>query len=140
MAEGETETRMDESIRLAIPASADFVVLARFTAGAIATRAGFDIEELQDLQLAVDELIAAHDFFDQQDEIELEFTRRGDQVEITCRSARASSGDKPVSGDDSREFSRQLLDALVDDHGDTASDVRLSAWLRKSRHSRTDGS
>ena len=49
--EGDTD-RVD----LTLPNEGDYVALARFAAGVVAVRAGFDLEEVQDLQLAVDEM------------------------------------------------------------------------------------
>lgn len=137
--EDELEARTTEKIRLRFPASADLVALARFTAGVIATRSGFDIEELQDLQLAVDELIAVHVRLDEVAEVDLEFVRTGDEVEITCRSPRPVPQGAPSPGEDTAEFSRQILDALVDEHGETLDGPQPCAWLRKSRGSHSDG-
>ncbi len=47
---------MNDLIELCIPVKADLVVLARLTAATVASRAGFDVEEIEDLRLAVDEL------------------------------------------------------------------------------------
>ena len=47
---------MSEAVELIIPVQSDLVVLARLTAATVASRAGFDVEEVEDLRLAVDEL------------------------------------------------------------------------------------
>ena len=44
---------------LTVPNDGDYVALARFAAGIVAVRAGFELEEVQDLQLAVDEMYAS---------------------------------------------------------------------------------
>ncbi len=52
-----TDTLGDgDCVVLTFPARGDLVVLARLVASAISTRVGFDIEELEDLRLAVGEL------------------------------------------------------------------------------------
>ena len=45
-----------DRVLLTFPARGDLVVLARLVASAISARVGFDIEELEDLRLAVGEL------------------------------------------------------------------------------------
>ena len=47
---------MSDLVTLSIPVSADLLVLVRLTAATVASRAGFDVEEIEDLRLAVDEL------------------------------------------------------------------------------------
>ena len=47
---------MSEAVELIIPVQSDLVVLARLTAATVASRAGFNVEEVEDLRLAVDEL------------------------------------------------------------------------------------
>ena len=45
-----------DRVELRFPARGDLIVLARLVTSAISARAGFDIEELEDLRLAVGEL------------------------------------------------------------------------------------
>ena len=47
---------MGDRVELTFPARGDLMVLARLVSSAISARAGFDIEELEDLRLAVGEL------------------------------------------------------------------------------------
>ncbi len=47
---------MTDIVELSIPVTADLVVLARLTASTVASRSNFDVEEVEDLRLAVDEL------------------------------------------------------------------------------------
>ena len=45
-----------ELIRLSVPASLEFVRIVRLTASGIASRLGFDVDEVENLRVAVDEL------------------------------------------------------------------------------------
>ena len=45
-----------ETIRLAVPAALEYVRIVRLTASGVASRLGFDVEEIEDLRVAVDEL------------------------------------------------------------------------------------
>jgi hypothetical protein len=53
---GKSGTRVAEVVHLTVPGLLEFVRVARLTAAAVATRLGFDVEELEDLRVAVDEL------------------------------------------------------------------------------------
>jgi serine/threonine-protein kinase RsbW len=54
-----TEQTKTEPIELVLPADTRLVRVARLVASGVATTAGFDVEELEDLRIAVDELCAA---------------------------------------------------------------------------------
>ena len=56
MADAHDSLRTGDRIELKFPARGDLIVLARLVTSAISARAGFDIEELEDLRLAVGEL------------------------------------------------------------------------------------
>jgi serine/threonine-protein kinase RsbW len=128
-----------DRIELRFPARGDLIVLARLVTSAIAGRAGFDIEQLEDLRLAVGELclltLQGHDatFGD----LCLELTVLGDAIGVVCAleraSAAGSSGAVPEEADESARLSEQILDALVDEHGRESQDGSLRAWLRKRR-------
>lgn len=45
-----------ETVRLTVPAALEYVRIVRLTASGVASRLGFDIEEIEDLRVAVDEL------------------------------------------------------------------------------------
>jgi serine/threonine-protein kinase RsbW len=45
-----------ETIRLTVPAALEFIRIVRLTASGVASRLGFDVEEIEDLRVAVDEL------------------------------------------------------------------------------------
>lgn len=127
-----------ETIELSFPANPDLVVLARFTAATVAARAGFDVEEIEDLRLAVDELFVS---FGPMDDgcIRLELDRIEDTVSIVgsfepfsplTRSAQESWDE---TWERAAELSELLLDSLVDAHGRKDVNGKPSAWLRKTR-------
>ena len=45
-----------EEIRLSVPASLEYVRIVRLTTSAMASRFGFDVDEIENLRVAVDEL------------------------------------------------------------------------------------
>lgn len=136
---GTVETEQREIIELSFPANVDLVVLARFTAAAVAARAGFDVEEIEDLRLAVDELCVSFGPIEESESVRLQFMRNDHSVRIVCEFERPnlpvgdpapfnSDGLNPQRADD---LSRQLLDALVDAHGRDDRDQKPCAWLEK---------
>jgi hypothetical protein len=131
--------RVSDVIDLSLPAGADLLVLARLTAATVASRAGFDVEEIEDLRLAVDELCVSllHEGADGR--LNLAFTRDDTLIEVSCtfRPASTSNGTS-AEGNALQGLSAQILDALVDEHGreNLAGDDR--AWLRKRRSRQED--
>jgi serine/threonine-protein kinase RsbW len=125
-----------DRIELTFPARGDLIVLARLVTSAVSARAGFDIEELEDLRLAVGELClltlqgsdAGHG------ELSLELTVLGDAIGAVCTlgGAAAACGPSP-DGDETAQLSQQILDALVDEHGRERQDEAVRAWLQKRR-------
>jgi len=136
-----TDLRKRELVELQIPGNVDHVVLARFTAATVGARAGFDIDEIEDLRLAVDELCVSFGPVEENKNLRMEFLRVDDTVRITCRFETLAPGeDSPSASDSSRvdwgrtdELSRQLLNALVDDHGREALGPDPCAWVQKQR-------
>ncbi len=142
MIETSPKTVKDEVIELSFPAHGDLITLARFTAATVAVRAGFDVEEIEDLRLAVDELCASFGPLRGDRLLRIEYRRIEDTVEVKCilDPPVAGSSEKegaPVDDGDwgGLELSEQLLDALVDAHGREAVGEMRCAWLRKRRTS-----
>ena len=127
-----------DQLRLTVPNHGDFVSLARFAAGVAAVRAGFDIEEVQDLQLAVDEMYASSGVLRRQGNATIDINRSNSEVFISLTfdptSESPPADDSRASQD--KELSLQLLSALVDEHGSSTDDQGSpSVWLRKSHPS-----
>jgi len=139
---GETEEAVEtlgdgDRVVLAFPARGDLVVLARLVASAISTRVGFDIEELEDLRLAVGELclLALQGSDDRHGDLQLEFTVSSEALDISCTLGGAAAAAYSPDDDSAEadELSEQILAALVDEHGREQEDGSVRAWLRKRR-------
>jgi hypothetical protein len=140
--EGVVRTSEREVIEISIPGSVDLVVLARFTAATIGARAGFDLDEIDDLRLAVDELSVSFGPLDVETRLRYTFLREGDTVNVRCtREPSDGEGDGGVGHSErdlidwqqARELSAQLLDELVTTHGREIANGRSVAWLTKER-------
>jgi anti-sigma regulatory factor (Ser/Thr protein kinase) len=130
-----------ECIHLSFPAAVDLVVIARFTAATIAARAGFGIDAIEDLRLAVDELCISLGPLSDDKALTLRFERADDMVEITASfagvpGARDELQAQPPDAmwEQGRQLSERLLDSLVDEHGGEIRDGRRCTWLRKYRN------
>jgi serine/threonine-protein kinase RsbW len=126
-----------DQVVLTFPARGDLVVLARLVASAISTRVGFDIEELEDLRLAVGELclLAMQGSDARHGDLRLEFTVLFESLDIACTlvGALPAGNARDADGDEADELSEQILAALVDEHGREQRDGSVRAWLRKRR-------
>jgi serine/threonine-protein kinase RsbW len=125
-----------DRIELTFPARGDLIVLARLVTSAISARAGFDIEELEDLRLAVGELclltLQGHD--SRYGDLRLELSVMDDAIGVQCTLEHAAPGGATAPDEDeSSRLSQQILDALVDEHGRESQDGSVRAWLRKRR-------
>ncbi len=130
---------MTDMVELTIPVRADLVVLARLTATTVASRADFDVEEIEDLRLAVNELCVSLVESGGSGRLHLEFSREDDRIEVSCTYHPGSDGDATEPADASLDgLSSRILDALVDEHGHDSEDGQHRAWLRK-RRARPDG-
>ena len=140
--EGALRTSEREVIEISIPGSVDLVVLARFTAATIGARAGFDLDEIDDLRLAVDELSVSFGPLEAETRLRYTFLREGDTVNVRCtREPSEDDGDGGaghserdlIDWQQARELSAQLLDELVTTHGREIAHGRSVAWLTKQR-------
>jgi serine/threonine-protein kinase RsbW len=122
------------SIRLRIPASSAWVVLARTTATACCARLDFDIERLEDVRLAVDEvagLLIAQSR--PGSDISCVFTPYDDGRLDIALSAATDTGVLPQTD----TFAWAVLTALVDDVRATVDSAELTVLLRTSRNATT---
>ncbi len=118
-------------VELSIPVKADLVVLARLTAATVASRAGFGVDEIEDLRLAVEELCLSLVGPDDNGRLRFAYRRTDDAVTITCAFEPEAAGAAVSRTGD--ELSLRILDALVDEHGRTDGGGDPTAWLRKRR-------
>ncbi len=141
-ADGEaSEVRtLSEPVELSIPVQSDLILLARLTAATVASRAGFDVEEVDDLRLAVDELCVLVADDGGSGRLRLTFTTTENAVEVVCAldGGETQDGGRPDEHGE-RELSVRILDALVDEHGEEFDGGQRRGWLHKRgvRHGRS---
>jgi serine/threonine-protein kinase RsbW len=121
---------LDGPIELALPADTRLLRLVRLVASGLASTAGFDVDELDDLRIAVDEAVAS-------------LLEGGDGTRLTLRfevgdSEVGMSGSTPASPGtaldaDRVELSTQILAAVCDDHDLDVTDGNVRVRISKRR-------
>jgi serine/threonine-protein kinase RsbW len=116
-----------EAVRLSLPASPDFVRIVRLAASGIATNLGFDVDELDDLRVAVGELVNLTLEVCTPETLEVLFTIDGKELRVEGSAPAAE--DRVVELD---TLTRQILDAFLDGYAIEIADgrVRFSCTLR----------
>ncbi|MFN8038508.1 MAG: hypothetical protein U0Q07_04770 [Acidimicrobiales bacterium] len=118
----------DDQIRLVIPAQPEYGRIARITASSLALRLGFGFAEIEDLRLAVDEMIILLLRADgESGTISLTFTVVPDGLEVDAEAAggdvptgateRAADGGRGAAEAAARARFEELVDDIVDAHG-----------------------
>lgn len=137
-------------IELSIPAQPVLLQLVRLTAGVVASRADLDLDDVEDLRLAVDELcLSLIGPAGTSGRLLLRYRWEEEAIEVSCTlvadegesAGSETGGGRPDRGAQvlgqaeylRQELSSQILDALVDEHGEVDSDGSTQAWLRMRR-------
>jgi hypothetical protein len=108
---GGTGVVASETVRLTIPATLEFVRIVRLVASGVGTRVGFDVGEIEDVRVAVDELTSLLVDVSRGETLQVDFTPHADRLEIEGRAEVDSAA--PLTVED---LSRQILAAVVDEY------------------------
>jgi hypothetical protein len=100
-------------IRLVIPTANDHIRFARLMASAVAARLGFDYDTIEDLRIAVSELCTVVTEGIPRGELTLTISGDSAGVRITGRAPLTPGSPPPEAPG---ELSRQILDAVADEH------------------------
>ena len=121
-------------VRLVVPAAPEYLRLVRLTAAGLASRLGFNFDEVEDLRIAVDELCfhllgGAGDEDGDGDGRTMDLTYSAGEDFITITGSTGLTGPVPAPSD----LSEQILDALVDEHEVSGGDGVIMFRLKKKR-------
>jgi hypothetical protein len=120
-----------QRVELSFPARPDMAFLARMTAAAVASRADFGLDQVEDLRLAIDELyITLVGERGAEGDVRLIFEWTAEAVRITGSLMGAPAGGTQVSVSD---LSGRILDALVDAHGVDDGSEAPCMWMSVRR-------
>lgn len=116
-------------VRVVVPAQTDFLQLLRLNVAGVLGDAGFTIEEIDDVKIAVEELAAILLRAGDGDELDVTIALEPDGATITGRRAAGSSQDVELE-----DFVATILDAVVDssavDHDGSTATFTLRKRLR----------
>jgi hypothetical protein len=114
--QGARDVTRQAEVRLAVPAAPQFVRLVRLAAADIGARAGFGLDEIDDLRMAVDELCFALTGLEGRDgELELHFSLDGPEV-LVEGVGRFSTPGAPPELNPHAVIRDQILGAVLDEH------------------------
>jgi serine/threonine-protein kinase RsbW len=122
-----------DTVRIKIPASPAYVQVVRLVAAGLASRLKFTIDDIEDLKIAVDELCAyLTGAQGREGDLDVRFTVTDDRIEIAGLGILAP-GQKIRT--DLTDFSRMILDTVVDSATLNSTNGRPAFNLVKSRRS-----
>jgi len=102
-----------DEVRLAVPATPEFLRLARVTATGLASRLGFTYDEVEDLRLAIDELCyTLIGNSGRRGQVSLRYLMTSDGLQIEGIGQFDDGAEEPTISD----LTRQILRALVDSY------------------------
>jgi serine/threonine-protein kinase RsbW len=99
----------EDVVRLVVPASLEYVRIVRLTASGVASRLGFDVDEIENLRVAVDELASTLVDSGGGGSLELTFASSDGELRIEGRTDANGSTDLALD-----ELSSQILRAVCD--------------------------
>jgi serine/threonine-protein kinase RsbW len=106
----DTELRED-AVRLTVPAALEFVRIIRLTGSGVASRLGFDVEEIENLRVAIDELASMA--IEAADGGMLEITFESSENELRIEGCAPAKAGAEVGID---ALTGQILKAVIDDY------------------------
>lgn len=122
------ETTHEDAVRLSVPASLEYVRIVRLTGSGVASRLGFDIEEIENFRVALDELASMAIDVASGGELEMTFFTTDSELRVDGRAPIADGVEVAVES-----LTAQILKAVIDDYELRADDghVRFSCVTRR---------
>ncbi len=104
---------MSDIITLNIPSKPEYLLTARLAASSVASRMGFDVNDIEDIKTATAESLVIMMHQQHCEEIKIAFLNHPERLEVTvvC-TLRSKSHIEPSEEDDS--LSKYLIEALAD--------------------------
>lgn len=119
-----------QHVVLTVPAQPEFLRVVRMTASGLGSRLGFNLDEVDDLRLALDELCFALIGKGVEGDLKLTYILESNALIIDGEVAIGSIAEQSAG---LNELSRQILTALVDDHEIRISETAHTFSLTKRR-------
>jgi serine/threonine-protein kinase RsbW len=101
----------EDAVRLSVPTSLEYVRIVRLNASGVATRLGFDVDEIENLRVAVDELASMVVDAATPGRLDVEFSTNGSELRIEGAAPVAPGTEVGID-----DLSAQILKAVCDDY------------------------
>lgn len=104
-------TESPEAVHLSVPSALEYVRIVRLAASGVASRLGFDVDEIENLRVAIDELTSMAIDLSAPGTLEVTFVTTDDELRVTGRAPVAPGRDVVIE-----DLTEQILKAVSDDH------------------------
>jgi serine/threonine-protein kinase RsbW len=111
----------DDAVHLSVPAALEYVRIVRLTGSGVASRLGFDVEEIENFRVALDELASMAIEVAAKGNLDVTFFTTDDELRVTGRAPVANGADVGVD-----TLTAQILKAVIDDYELQTSDGYVS--------------
>ncbi len=120
---------MSELVSLIIPAKPDYFLTARLTVSSVASRMGFDVNDVEDIKTAVAESLLIILNEEKSSEIKIEITNEKESIIVDVSGVQGEAQKVEIKQDDC-SLSRYLIEALADEsffsqEGEAVNNIRL---------------
>jgi serine/threonine-protein kinase RsbW len=116
-----------EVVRLSVPASLEYVRIVRLTGSGVASRLGFDVDEIENLRVAIDELASMVVERSSGGTLDLSFVTADGELRIDGSAPAVNGSDVGIE-----DLTAQILKAVCDDYALTNSNGCVSfRYLRR---------
>lgn len=107
----------EDAVRLSVPTSLEYVRIVRLTASGVASRLGFDVDEIENLRVAVDELASMVVDAAAPGRLDVEFWSTGSELRMEGTAPITPGTDLGID-----DLSGQILKVVCDDYELSATD------------------
>jgi hypothetical protein len=103
------QAKSGEVVRLSVPAALEYVRIVRLTASGVASRLGLDIDEIENLRVAVDELASTVVDAAAPVDLEITFSNADGELRMEGQAPLAPGGDVGLD-----QLTAQILNSVCD--------------------------
>ena len=105
---------MADRITLKIPAKPDYLLTARLAASSVASRMGFDVNDIEDIKTATAESLLIIIYQQKSEAIDITFINKEESLSVEAAGVPGSSPEIECDNEDG-SLSRYLIEALADE-------------------------
>jgi serine/threonine-protein kinase RsbW len=122
--------RTSDTVSLLIPLEAEYVSIARLTASGIANHAGFDFDTIEDIKVAISEVIGkVIEKKDSDDKLTIDFCFLDDGLEIDFKLAESDISE--LFDKDADDFALAIISSLMDEVDMQKKDKTVITMVKK---------